>query len=249
MNYLLLTYSNKPIGIYSKMNFIFDYLLELSSLPNYQVNFNQIKIFEYQVNHGYPVNVFSFTTNQKLVFVEESGKRVEMNKDTFSRFLKLSKFLTVKSNVILNKPEIKTETKEKPKLEDKSNLELTHEELLKIKEIEENKNQVRKEYRDTIEELNRMKWRNKKIQNWSNQYQSDLNLFRRLLEEKKETEKNEEEFIIPKLFKEKYQFFEDCEDINQDNFENYFREFNTDAELDFKEIEEFLYQESSSDED
>jgi hypothetical protein len=247
MNYLLLTYSNKPIGIYSKMTFIFDYLLELSSLPNYQVNFNQIKIFEYQVNHGYPVNVFSFTTLQKLVFIEESGKRVEMNKDTFSRFLKLSKFFNVKFN--------KTETNQKPKieekqkLEEKSNLELTAEEISKLKEIEENKNQVKKEYRDTIEELNRMKWRNKKIQNWSNQYRSDLNLFRRLLEEKEEKEKNGEEFIVPKLFKNKYDFFENCEDINQDNFEDYFREFNTDAELDFKEIEEFLYEESSSDEE
>jgi len=249
MNYLLLTYQEKPIGIYSKMNYLFDYLIELSYLPTYSLNFSQIRILEFEMNHGYPINTFSFTTSEKLIFIEESGKRVEMNKDTFSRFLKLSNYFNLSkvkakpvNKIILeeNKKEVKKEVnkKEEPKI---PSLELTEEEKAKIKEIEENTTKVKKEYRDTIEEINRMKWRNKKIQNWYSSYQNDVKLYQRLLLEKEEMK---EEFIIPKLFKEKFEFFS-----KSDTFEDYFKTFNTDAELDFQEIEDFLYQESSSESD
>lgn len=220
VNTYLLTYMDKPLGLYSNMTFLFDFILEMINVPRNTLNIFKLKIFEYEINRGYPLNVFKFiNTNNKLIFQEESEKRVEMNRDTFSRFIKIKYRL-----------KHQFENKEEPIKKDK--IIVSEDE---IKEIHEEKKVVKDELQNTIAELNRIKNRTKKIQNWYNIFNNDIKLFDKFTKEKED----DNDFIVPEMFQPKFDFFSEK---GTESFTQYFSKFNEDAELDFDEIENFLNQ-------
>jgi len=231
VNTYLLTYQNKPLGLYSKMSFLFDFILEIFNLPTNNLSLIKFTIYEYEVNRGYPINTFKFTGDSgKLIFIEESKKRVEMNKETFSRFIKLKNKY---SHIFAVK-------KEEPKIEQPIKQIVTNDDDIKI--LVENKNKVQNKLHDTISEINKMKYRNKQFSNWYNKFTTDVALFNKFTEELKKDEK----FTIPKLFEQKFCFFTE---LGCDSFTDYFSKFNTNSELDLEELENFLNENEDKDED
>jgi len=220
VNTYLLTYLNKPLGLYSKMSFLFDFILEMFNIPQNNLNLYKFKIYEYEVNRGYPINTFKFNkSNNKLIFLEESEKRVEMNRETFLRFIKIKNRCFKPDKEIQKQEEVP-----------KKDVILDEKEIDKIKEEKE---QVKDELKETIAELNKMKNRNKKIQNWYSKFNNDKELFLRFTEEIN----NNPDFVIPELFQDTFKFFQD---VGTESFTDYFVKFNEDSELDFEELEKYL---------
>lgn len=243
-NAYLLTYNAKPLGIYTEMFFIFDFILEMINMPNNNFNICGCKIYEYEHNRGYPLNTFKFIfKEEKLLFIEESEKRVEMSKTTFNRFIKIksrTKPVKLFEKVFDKSIEQKTNTQDKQETQltavpestssIKSTVILTKED---VEDIEKEKEKIRGEIKNTIAELNKMKYRNKKIKNWYNKYKTDIMLYEKFSKEKQ----NNESFVIPKLFEDSYNLFEEK---GTQCFTDYFTKFNEESDLDIAELDEFM---------
>ena len=216
-SFYLLSYNKIPLGIYNKLSYLFDYILELIRFPDKNVNIYKIEINILEVNIAYPTSTLIFKLNKNLnkIFLEESnGKRVEMCSETFSRFKKIQNhFKKPIKKIELPKQEVKVEKKEP------------------IKSKEE------------IYEINRLKYQMKTLEKWQNKFNSDLKLYN----EFKEKKESQEDFEIPEMFKDTYEFFKNSKNVD-DSFTEYFSTFNENSEVEFKEIEDLLdYDSSNSD--
>ena len=234
-SFYLLSYKSVPLGIYNKLYYLFDYILELVRFPDKTVDLSKIEINIFEVNIGYPSSSLRFRLDNRVYLEETNGKRVEMCSETFSRFKKIQKYYEntkTKKNVkvIAKKEEKRVEIVKQ----------LSPEE---IKEIEEKQKKVNEEQKQTIYEMNRLKRHMKLVDKWMNKYNTDLQLFKDF----KEKRENDESFEIPGMFIETNKFFEEMEDI-ENCFSDYFIKFNTDSELDINELEELMGEiESDSD--
>lgn len=239
-SFYLLSYKSVPLGIYNKLHYLFDYILELVRFPDKTVDLSKIEINIFEVNIGYPSSSLRFRLDNRVYLEETNGKRVEMCSETFSRFKKIQKYYEntkTKKNVIAKKEEKPLKTEE---IVEKIVKQLSPEE---IKEIEEKQKKVNEEQKQTIYEMNRLKRHMKLVDKWMNKYNTDLQLFKDF----KEKRENDESFEIPEMFIETNNFFEEMEDI-ENCFSDYFIKFNTDSELDINELEELMGEiESDSD--
>jgi hypothetical protein len=241
-SFYLLSYKSVPLGIYNKLHYLFDYILELVRFPDKTVDLSKIEINIFEVNIGYPSSSLRFRLDNRVYLEETNGKRVEMCSETFSRFKKIQKYYEntkTKKNVkvIAKKEEKPLKTEE---IVEKIVKQLSPEE---IKEIEEKQKKVNEEQKQTIYEMNRLKRHMKLVDKWMNKYNTDLQLFKDF----KEKRENDESFEIPEMFIEINNFFEEMEDI-ENCFSDYFIKFNTDSELDINELEELMGEiESDSD--
>jgi len=200
-----------PLGIYNKLPYLFDYILELIRFPDNKINIYKIEINILEVNIAYPTSTLNFKLNKNLnkVFLEETtGKRVEMCSETFNKFKKIQKYFSKKQNN--NEPKKR----------------------IPVKEIVEEKSVKTKE---EIYEINRLKYQMKTLEKWQNKFNSDLKLYKDF----KEKIESDKDFVIPDMFKEIYDFFENVSQL-EDSFTEYFTKFNDNSEVEFKEIEDLL---------
>lgn len=220
--YYLLSYQNKPLGIYNNLYYLMDYLLELLYLPNSNLNILQTKINYFVVNISYPNSTFGFTLkDNKLYLEEDNGKRIVMCQDTLQRFFRIRrKFFEMRkfkrNNQLLQPVKVSspiiTETK-KPEI---------NEELLK-KEKEQ------------VEKLNKLKYRMKVLEKWNTKFKTDIKIYDNF---KKVREENED-FQIPEMFLETWDFFNN-NGTSEENFSKYYMRFNSDSDLDIEEIDNIL---------
>ena len=223
-----LEYKNKMMGIYNKIHFILDFMLELLEIPDYDFNINETKISLFETNISYPQSIIKFVRkNDKLFMEENNGKRINMMQDTFNRFKRIQKIIEIKDKKNIPKISLK-----KPR----SSLEQTsptiNGQICTLTNIES------EQHKEDIYKLNRLKINTKMLENWINQYKSDIKLFNVFKEKLEE----DVEFVIPPLFTIKYTFFTNLNDINDidNNFNDYFTEFNKNSKLDINEITELL---------
>lgn len=240
--YYLLSYKSVPLGIYNKLSYLLDYILELIRFPDKNVNLFNIEINLFNVNIAYPSSTLIFKeniNNKRIYFEELNGKRVEMSDETFTRFKKIQNhFMKNKENtentkknknikLIENKKEEIKEIKEK-KIVTQQELDEIEKEL---DEIEKKTEEIKEEQKDNIHKMNRMKRHMKVLANWQNKFIEDLKLYENFIEKQKENDK----FIIPEMFEETFNFLKDFENPNE-QFTEYFMKFNKDSNLDMDEI-------------
>lgn len=232
-NYFLLSYDSVPLGIYNKLCYLLDYILELARFPGKNLLLTKIRIYNFNVNIAYPDSTLVFKPNEtkEKIFLEEiSGKRVEMCQETFRRFKKIQKYYKKTNKSKIQKKDVKPETiPEKNTLEDKANIEDIK------KEINEKQSKLNEEHKKTIYEMNRLKHQIKMVSKWQNKFKEDLKLYKKFQESKKE----DEDFKIPEMFEETFNFFEESEKP-EETFTEYFVIFNDDSNLEIEEINELL---------
>ena len=232
-SFYLLSYKSVPLGIYNKLHYLFDYILEQLRFPDKNIDLTKIEINHFTVNIGYPSSSLCFRLDNRVYLEETNGKRVEMCSDTFSRFKKIQKYYETKiKNVTARKEKNKVTEPVEPVEPVKPVKIYTEEEK---KEIEEKQKQVNEEQKKTIYEMNRLKRQLKLVNKWTTKFKTDLDLYKKFQDNKKE----DEEFEIPEMFEETWNFFNDFENPDE-SFTEYFMTFNMDSELDINELEELL---------
>ncbi|ADO67311.1 hypothetical protein crov278 [Cafeteria roenbergensis virus] len=237
-SFYLLSYNQVPIGIYNKLPYLFDYILELIRFPSTTLNIYKIEINIFEVNIGYPSATFIFKYNPTMskIFLEETnGKRVEMSSNTFSKFKKIQNYFKTHlpvNNIIkplLNKANTKIT----------SSLTTTPTSALAsstpstdtFKQPKEKKLKSKKE----IYKLNRLKYKMNLLEKWKNKFNCDLKLYN----EFKNKNENENKFVIPEMFLKVWNFFNEQE--NPDNsFTLYFNTFNENSKIELEEINKLL---------
>lgn len=233
-SYYLLSYKKTPLGIYNKLYYLFDYILELIRFPDKDISITKFEINIFEVNIGYPIStlIMKFNEHKKLFLEETNGKRVEMSQDTFNRFKKIQLHFKNKVKIDIT-----------PKKEKVITRILSKEEIDKMKsDREENI----KEQQKTIHELNRLKYQTKTLTNWYSKFKTDLKLYNEF--QNKLNDKENSEFIIPEMFQEKYDFFSKEENVEK-SFTNYFTTFNENSDIEIDEIMKFEIEDDSDNED
>ena len=91
-SFYLLSYKSVPLGIYNKLHYLFDYILELLRFPDRNIDLTKIEMNHFTVNIGYPNASLKFRLDNRVYLEETNGKRVEMCSDTFTRFKKIQKY-------------------------------------------------------------------------------------------------------------------------------------------------------------
>lgn len=231
-NYFLLIYDSVPLGIYNKLCYLLDYILELTRFPGKKIDLTKIEINNLNVNIAYPDATLVFKINEKQdkIFLEETnGKRVEMCQETFTRFKKIQKYY---KQIKINKKDPKKENKPIVKELTKEEKQLLEE---KQKELSEKQEKLNEEHKTAVYEMNRLKHQLKMVTKWQNKYKADLKLYK----EFKKNLEEDETFEIPEMFQEVFDFFEDSENLD-DSFTDYFVIFNEDSNLEIEEINELL---------
>lgn len=232
--YYLLSYKSVPLGIYNKLCYLLDYILELIRFPDKNINLDYVEINLFSVNIAYPSStlVFKQNSNNKRIYFEElNGKRVEMSDETFTRFKKIQNHFI--KHPINTKKENKTKNIIIKEIEEETVKKVVTIEELKM--LEDKKTEILDEQKENIEKMNRLKNRMKVLINWQNQFISDLKLYEKFVENKKD----DDSFVIPEMFEEKYNFLKEQEKVNE-CFTDYFLKFNPDSGLDINEINEML---------
>lgn len=228
--YYLLNYDNRPLGIYNKMFYLLDYILEIIRFPGKAIDIFKIRIHYLEVNKAYPLSKILFINkNNKLYLEEEGDKKIELSSETFKRFKKIRQYYD------LVKKDTTKNTDDKPQ-------KLTEDEIKLQKEQQE---EINKQKKETIHKMNRLNHLKKTLENWQNKFASDIKLYNNF----KEKLANDEDFKIPELFTEQYKFFTllDTENNNfQESFTEYFIQFNQDSNLDISELNEILESESEN---
>jgi len=228
--YYLLNYDNRPLGIYNKMSYLLDYILELIRFPGTGINLFKINIHHLEVNKAYPLSKIIFAKRNEKLFLEESdnNRKIEMFPETFARFKKIRVYYDFK-----NKKNKKDENKK-----EENKKELSEEE---IKKLEEEKERIDKEKKEAIHKINLMKKETKLLNNWLSKFNTDLELYRRFLKEELEND----DFVLPEMFEDKHEFFSEIKEEDLDSsFTLYFEKFNPDCELDMSLIGDLLEDDS-----
>lgn len=216
-SFYLLSYNKTSLGIYNKLYYLFDYLLELVKFPDNNFDIYKVNINIFRVNIGYPLSTLIFNYNKKLnkiYFEETNGKKVEMCPETFIRFNKIQKYFTkvIKSN---NIRQLTNQLK-------------TNESTEKLNSKEELKS------KEEIYEINRLKYQMKTLEKWKNKFDTDLKIYKDFKEKVLS-----EDFIIPEMFQELWDFFNNT--INsEESFTDYFIKFNSNSDIELNEIEKLL---------
>jgi hypothetical protein len=225
-----LNYDNRPLGIYNKMPYLLDYILEIIRFPGREINLFKISIHHLEVNKAYPLSKIIFAKRNEKLFLEEfdNNRKIEMFPETFARFKKIRVYYDSK-----NKKTKKNEDKKEPKKK-----ELSEEE---IKKLEEEKDRIDKEKKEAIHKINLMKKETKLLNNWLSKFNTDLELYRRFLKEELEND----DFVLPEMFEDKHEFFSEIKEEDLDSsFTLYFEKFNPDCELDMSLITDLLEDDS-----
>lgn len=228
--YYLLNYDNRPLGIYNKMPYLLDYILEIIRFPGKEINLFKISIHHLEVNKAYPLSKIIFAKRNEKLFLEEcdNNRKIEMFPETFARFKKIRVYYDSK-----NKKTKKNEDKKEPEKK-----ELSEEE---IKKLEEEKDRIDKEKKEAIHKINLMKKETKLLNNWLSKFNTDLELYRRFLKEELEND----DFVLPEMFEDKHEFFSEIKEEDLDSsFTLYFEKFNPDCELDMSLIADLLEDDS-----
>ena len=228
--YYLLNYDNRPLGIYNKMPYLLDYILEIIRFPGREINLFKISIHHLEVNKAYPLSKIIFAKRNEKLFLEEcdNNRKIEMFPETFARFKKIRVYYDSK-----NKKTKKNEDKKEPEKK-----KLSEEE---IKKLEEEKDRIDKEKKEAIHKINLMKKETKLLNNWLSKFNTDLELYRRFLKEELEND----DFVLPEMFEDKHEFFSEIKEEDLDSsFTLYFEKFNPDCELDMSLITDLLEDDS-----
>lgn len=230
--YYLLSYAGTPIGIYNKMAYLMDYLLEISHWPKYNMRIRSVKIFKMEINKGYPIEEyhFDYSDTKKLLFLEKNNNRVDMNDETFNKFIKIKHIYSYKNQDATNDENKTTDTSTNS--QPMSDTQLAQ--INKSKqELEEQQKLIAEENSKNRHELNMLINKQKHFNRWMTKFDHDVELYNKFVN----LLDNDPEFIIPELFLPVYNLFKDK---GTDSFPDYYMTFYEESDYDIEELMDLL---------
>ena len=168
----------------------------------------------FELNTICKVNIISKTN--KILSKEES-KQILEDEERF----KIQKILEDKHNniILLEENNKKIIEENNKKIIEENNKKIKEEKKRKLEEFKKTEEYTKIQEERTVltNEINQLKLKKKKLQELEQEYNINLNLYKKFVEEKTK----DSEFKIPELFTLKYSIYERLDKENNLNFENY----------------------------
>jgi hypothetical protein len=209
MNNYLINNGNKILGIYNNLDLALEYIYSLVNSSLIDKN-SHVTILEYKMNSCILLN--EFTVDLYYNITNKSSINYDKNKSVF-----------IKNNFEYEPDSPTTTSTESFESSESSkttsSINTSEEERRKKAEREfvEKQNKLAQQKIDINHQINMLKEEQKKIDEKKSQYNYDLELYNKF----KKLKNEQNNFIIPFMFENKYYCFEKLDEKNKISFENY----------------------------